>query len=86
MSIKQEKVTEVRVTAIISRLTCDSCAAVMEEQNTKVGFYDPADKFDPHFSLAPGWVEIVKGQYENRTKFHACGKCLGTRVEELLGR
>jgi hypothetical protein len=86
MSIKQEKVTELRVISIISKLTCDGCAAVMSTEEVKVGFYNPDEKYDPAFNLAPGWVEIVKGQYGNRTKHHACGKCLGSRVEELLSQ
>jgi len=85
MSIKQEKVTEVRVVAIISRLVCDACGAVMEEKTTKTGYASEEDTFDVCFELNRGWVEIVKGQYGNRTKNHACGKCLDTRVGALLG-
>ncbi len=84
MSIKQEKITEVKVVAIVSKLTCDGCGSVMGAVETKVSFYEPDDKYDPAFNLAPGWVEILKGQYGQRTKYHACGKCLGTRLEELV--
>ncbi len=84
MSIKQEKVTELRVTGIISKLTCDGCGAIMATEETKVGFYNPDDKYDPSFNLMSGWVEIVKGQYGNRVKYHACGKCVSNRLEDML--
>lgn len=84
MSIVQEKLTEVRVVSIVSKVKCDGCSATMAEEVVKVNFYDPDMDYSPSFNLMPGWVEIVKGQFDRRVKAHACGKCLGTRVEELL--
>lgn len=84
MSIKQEKITEVRVVAIHSKVICDGCSAMMFEETHKVSMYYVEESYMPHFELAPGWVEMAKGQYGQRTYAHACGKCVDNRVEELL--
>ncbi len=84
MSIKQERVTEVKVVAIISKVTCDGCGAVMAEQTERVSYFDPGERYEASFELALGWVEMAKGQYGSRVKAHACGKCMDSRVGELF--
>lgn len=84
MSIKQEKITEPKVTAIKSQVVCDACSAVMSEDIIRTGFFDPSEEYTPSMELKAGWIEISRGSYGQRVKVHVCSKCTGSTVASLL--
>lgn len=84
MSIKQEKITELKVIAVKYTVKCDGCGDKMMEETVNTNFYDPGEDLMPSVNLLSGWIEIVKGAYGNRTKAHSCPRCVERSVAALL--